>query len=278
MKVKVRLKGGIVVDTVITGRFISELRKEKGLTQAELAEKLNVTDKAVSKWETGRSIPDVSLLIPLSENLGVTVTELLKGERISEEILSEASNEVIVKAINEKKQISKKFLLIASIIISVLILITASGLAYHYYSSVPIDDTAAILEQSEKYAMVLDEVEEEMKIIKKAKRGPLYAYLLQSENKTSLRIFKTDPIFRHRFRVVDGLVCEKPGEIFVYNGVYGDYKLAVFYGYDISDTNYGYSFTMYGKKCTMNNIHIKDEVLLDIRLGGVEESDIVLEK
>ncbi len=278
MKVKVRLKGGIVMDTVITGRFISELRKEKGLTQVELAEKLNVTDKAVSKWETGRSAPDVSLLIPLSENLGVTVTEILKGERISTEVLPEASNEVIVKAIKEKKQISKKFLLIASIIISVLILITASGLAYHYYSSVPIDDTAAILEQSEKYAMVLDEVEEEMKIIKKAKRGPLYAYLLQSENKTSLRIFKADPIFRHRFRVVDALVCEKPGEIFVYNGVYGDYKLAVFYGYDISDTNYGYSFTMYGRKCTMNKVHIKDEVLLDIRLGGVEESDIVLEK
>ena len=57
MKVKVRLKGGVVMDTVITGRFISELRKEKGLTQAELAEKLNVTDKAVSKWETGRSAP-----------------------------------------------------------------------------------------------------------------------------------------------------------------------------------------------------------------------------
>ena len=177
MKVKVRLKGGIVMDTVITGRFISELRKEKGLTQAELAEKLNVTDKAVSKWETGRSAPDVSLLIPLSENLGVTVTEILKGERISTEVLQEASNEVIVKAIKEKKQISKKFLLIASIIISVLILITASGLTYHYYSSVPIDDTAAILKQSEKYAMVLDEVEEEMKIIKKAKGGPLYAYL-----------------------------------------------------------------------------------------------------
>ncbi len=278
MKVKVRLKGGVVMDTVITGRFISELRKEKGLTQVELAEKLNVTDKAVSKWETGRSAPDVSLLIPLSEILEVTVTEILKGERISTEVLPEASNEVIVKAIKEKKQISKKFLLIAGIIISVLILITASGLAYHYYSSVSIDDTAAILEQSEKYAMVLDEVEEEMKIIKKAKRGPLYAYLLQSENKTSLRIFKADPIFRHRFRVVDALVCEKPGEIFVYNGVYGDYKLAVFYGYDISDTNYAYSFTMYGKKCTMRNVHIKDEVLLDIRLGGVEESDIVLEK
>ena len=214
----------------------------------------------------------------MSEILEVTVTEILKGERISTEVLPEASNEVIVKAIKEKKQISKKFLLIAGIIISVLILITASGLTYHYYSSVPVDDTSAILEQSEKYAMVLEEVEEEMKIIKKAKRGPLYAYLLQSENKTSLRIFKADPIFRHRFRVVDASVCEKPGEIFVYNGVYGDYKLAVFYGYDISDANYGYSFTMYGKKCTMNNIHIKDEVLLDIRLGGVEESDIVLEK
>ena len=278
MKVKVRLKGGIVMDTVITGRFISELRKEKGLTQAALAEKLNVTDKAVSKWETGRSAPDVSLLIPLSEILCITVTEILKGERISAEVLSDVSNEVIVKAIKDKNQISKKLLLIAGIIMSVLILITASGLVCHYYSSVPADDTAAILKQSEKYAMVLEEVEEEMKIIKKAKRGPLYAYLLQSENKTSLRIFKADPIFRHRFRVVDALVCEKPGEIFVYNGVYGDYKLAVFYGYDISDTNYGYSFTFHGKKYTLRNRPVKDEVLLDVRLSSGGESDIVLEK
>ena len=63
------------------GTFVSELRKEKGYTQKELAEKLYISDKAVSKWETGSSIPDTALLIPLSELLGVTVMELLLCER-----------------------------------------------------------------------------------------------------------------------------------------------------------------------------------------------------
>lgn len=64
------------------GAFVSELRKERGMTQKQLAERLYVSDKAVSKWERGLSMPDVSLLIPLSELLGVTVTELLEGRRI----------------------------------------------------------------------------------------------------------------------------------------------------------------------------------------------------
>ena len=68
-----------------TGAFIAVLRKEKGMTQKELAAKLYVSDKAVSKWETGQSAPDVSLLMPLAEILGVTVTELLLGERTAEE-------------------------------------------------------------------------------------------------------------------------------------------------------------------------------------------------
>lgn len=67
------------------GSFLAELRKEKGMTQKELAEKLFVSDKAVSKWETGGSIPDVALLMPLSKLLGVTVPELLECRRYTAE-------------------------------------------------------------------------------------------------------------------------------------------------------------------------------------------------
>ncbi len=66
------------------GRFLAEVRKEKGITQKLLAESLGVTDKAVSKWERGRSLPDAALLLPLAEALGVSVTELLRGERLQE--------------------------------------------------------------------------------------------------------------------------------------------------------------------------------------------------
>lgn len=64
------------------GMFVAELRKEKGITQKELAQKLFISDKAVSKWECGISMPDISLLAPLAGMLGVTVTELLDGERV----------------------------------------------------------------------------------------------------------------------------------------------------------------------------------------------------
>lgn len=70
------------IDKERFGEFVAGLRKEKGLTQKELSERLFVSDKAVSKWESGRSLPDVSLLVPLAENLGVTVTELLECRRI----------------------------------------------------------------------------------------------------------------------------------------------------------------------------------------------------
>ncbi|MBQ1233296.1 MAG: helix-turn-helix transcriptional regulator [Clostridia bacterium] len=65
------------------GSFICEMRKRKGLSQNELGERLHVTNKAVSRWETGRGLPDSSLLLPLAEELGVTVDEILRGELIT---------------------------------------------------------------------------------------------------------------------------------------------------------------------------------------------------
>jgi len=67
------------MDAKKTGKYISDNRKKQGFSQKELAEKLNVTDKAISKWERGLSFPDISLLIPLSEVLGVSLYDLLTG-------------------------------------------------------------------------------------------------------------------------------------------------------------------------------------------------------
>lgn len=66
------------------GSLIQQLRREQGLTQKDLAARLNITDKAVSKWERGLSAPDIALLIPLSELLGISVSELLRGQRLEE--------------------------------------------------------------------------------------------------------------------------------------------------------------------------------------------------
>ena len=69
------------MDNTQFGAFIAQLRKEQGLTQKELADRLNVTDKAVSKWETGKGFPDVKLLEPLAQALGVSLAELMQGKR-----------------------------------------------------------------------------------------------------------------------------------------------------------------------------------------------------
>ena len=71
------------MDNYITGKIIKELREKQGLTQAELADILNVTDKAISKWETGKGLPDISLIEPLSKALKVSVIELMNGEYIT---------------------------------------------------------------------------------------------------------------------------------------------------------------------------------------------------
>ena len=71
------------MNNIKTGQFISEKRKALGLTQQELAEKLQITNKAVSNWETGDGMPDVQLLTPLANELGVTVDEILNGEEKS---------------------------------------------------------------------------------------------------------------------------------------------------------------------------------------------------
>lgn len=71
-----------MMNCYITGETVKRLREGRRLTQAELAEKLNVSDKAVSKWETGRGLPDISLLEPLAKTLGISVPELLSGEPV----------------------------------------------------------------------------------------------------------------------------------------------------------------------------------------------------
>lgn len=81
------------------GSFIAARRKDNGLTQSQLAEKLGITDKAVSKWETGKSMPDLSLFGPLCDLLQITLNELLSGELISDENLKEKSNQILLEVV-----------------------------------------------------------------------------------------------------------------------------------------------------------------------------------
>lgn len=100
------------------GKFIAECRKEKNLTQTELADKLNITNKAISKWETGNGTPDVSILLELCNELGITVNELLSGERIKAEDYKEKAEENIINAIRDSDtKIKKKNKIVTAVII-----------------------------------------------------------------------------------------------------------------------------------------------------------------
>lgn len=101
-----------------TGKFIAQLRKEKELTQQELAEKLNVTDKAVSRWETGRGLPDADSMLALSNLFGVTINELLLGKRISTP--DEAKEEGAKIAVEYVKTLKKEKYFKAFAIIAVI--------------------------------------------------------------------------------------------------------------------------------------------------------------
>ncbi len=98
------------MDNKKTGDFIAKKRAEKGLSQKELAEIISVTDKAVSKWETGRGFPDVSLLPALSKALGVTVTELVNGEETNESTEKESADSAVMSALRYSKKMSRKVL------------------------------------------------------------------------------------------------------------------------------------------------------------------------
>ena len=99
------------IDKAKFGAFVAQLRKEKGLMQKELAEKLYVSDKAVSKWERGLSIPDVTLLVPLAEILGITVTELLECRRLpkDEPMDSQQTEEIVKKVIGLSEEEQRKY-------------------------------------------------------------------------------------------------------------------------------------------------------------------------
>ena len=132
-----------------TGKLIQEIRKEKELTQMSLADKLGVTDRAVSKWERGKSFPDVSMLRPLAEVLDVSVSELLDGERRSQDkvlypdgaaaITVEAADNAAIKGIStyiNEAQKKERLWMIAFAILILLYIFTVSWICWERNSPV----------------------------------------------------------------------------------------------------------------------------------------------
>ena len=104
------------------GKFIANLRKEKNMTQQELANKLGVTDRAISKWENGRGLPDYSLLQDLCDTLSISINELFSGEKISKEDYETKAEENMSKLINDNYSEKKKINWIIAISVAIVYL------------------------------------------------------------------------------------------------------------------------------------------------------------
>jgi len=115
------------------GKFIANCRKEKDLTQMQLAEKLNITNRAISKWETGKSCPDVSIMLELCNILGITVNELLTGERISMENYQKKAEENLIELQRKREQAQKSLLRTELIWLAIALLLSPVHFAINYY-------------------------------------------------------------------------------------------------------------------------------------------------
>ena len=120
------------MNQIETGKFIAKIRKEQGLTQRELADYLMISDKTVSKWECGNGLPEVSLMLPLCEKLGITVNELLSGKRLNDFEYKKNAEVNIMNLMQEKEENKRKLILESIVVLITLLagctLIMVSGL------------------------------------------------------------------------------------------------------------------------------------------------------
>lgn len=110
------------MDQVKIGRFVAQRRKEMSLTQRQLADTLGISDKTVSKWETGNGLPEVSLMMPLCDTLGISVNELLSGELLADSDYKRKAEENMMDLVREREESKKKIIL--SVIVCVLTLLS----------------------------------------------------------------------------------------------------------------------------------------------------------
>ena len=132
------------MDQIKIGKFISKTRKTLGITQRQLADALYISDKTVSKWECGKGLPEVSLMLPLCEELHITVNELLTGEKIEETEYKKKAEENMMNLVQENQENRKRMAL--SVICGVITVIAVAALVViAAYIDLPVIARAAVI-------------------------------------------------------------------------------------------------------------------------------------
>lgn len=141
------------------GKFIAESRKKNNLTQMQLAEKLNITDRAISKWENGKAMPDSSIMLDLCKELKISVNELLSGEMIDMKNYNKMAEENLFK-LNESNEKKKKIILKSAIVIGLLIFIIIVIQLYSYTKQISKSNLNNVLEQAQQNQEIYIKIQE----------------------------------------------------------------------------------------------------------------------
>lgn len=152
------------MDNIKTGNLIRELRREKGITQKDLADQLHITDRAVSKWERGLCAPDIALLEPLSEILGVKITDIISGTKTADSMDAETErkvNELLSYSedeLNKKTKSYKKRVIILSVIAGLSLLLWVfnffSPVIFQRGNPIPYISAAMKINEDSRYVQV----------------------------------------------------------------------------------------------------------------------------
>ncbi len=198
------------MDAKATGGLIARRRKEQNWSQGDLAERLHVTDKAISKWETGRGLPSVDLLEPLAEALGLTVSELLSGRELTPEELPKAAEAQVMESMERERRTRRRsfFATAALALIGIAAIGVGTWLAAHYLGSVPETDLEGLERQAAAYLGRFQDAGEDgfdydaLEIVETERRGDYLAALCSDgQGNWCMCVFDRDDVFS---RPLDG--------------------------------------------------------------------------
>ena len=261
------------MDAKATGGLIARRRKEQNWSQGDLAERLHVTDKAISKWETGRGLPSVDLLEPLAEALDLTVSELLSGRELTPEELPKAAEAQVMESMERERRTRRRsfFATAALALIGIAAIGVGTWLAAHYLGSVPETDLEGLERQAAAYLGRFQDAGEDgfdydvLEIVETERRGDYLAALCtDGQGNWCMCVFDRDDVFSDRWMANGGKSSMTTGKLSSWN--FGNPREAViiFCGGDLPEEAVWYTFQNSGitYTCPIENGRVLDVFVL----------------
>ena len=250
-----------------TGQLIAARRRELGLTQTELAEQLHVTDKAVSRGETGRGMPAVDSLEPLAEVLGLSVSELLSGKRLTAEELPKTAGGQIVESMRKNVRMVWRGVLAVLLFLAIVV---GVNVGYHWFTSVPETDTDALTKQAAEYllkprrAFTPEADPDTLRIVELERKGDYLAALCTDDwGNWCMCVYDRDKMFKDRWRGGGGKPRLNAGELGSWNFGTNHEAVIIFCGGDLPEEAAYYTFRNSGITYTCP---IEERQVLDVFL------------